>query len=110
MNSLLSADFFKNNFFQTFLSETLSECQLVLIKQARRSVKSNLCPNLHQQTTKFDLAGKDLILEFYILSPRYEVYRGYIVFAFSVIMFVYLSVCLSVNFFFCQIFLSNYLT
>ena len=29
-----------------------------------------------------------------------EVYRGYIVFAFSVIMFVCLSVCLSVNFFF----------
>ena len=26
--------------------------------------------------------------------PRYEVYRGYIVFAFSVIMFVCLSVCL----------------
>ena len=34
------------------------------------------------------------------LYPRYEVYRGYIVFAFSVIMFVCLSVCLSVNFFF----------
>ena len=38
------------------------------------------------------------------LYPRYEVYRGYIVFAFSVIMFVGLSVCLfvclSVNFFF----------
>ena len=33
------------------------------------------------------------------LYPRYEVYRGYIVFAFSVIMFVCLSVCLSVNFF-----------
>ena len=28
------------------------------------------------------------------LYPRYEVYRGYIVFAFSVIMFVCLSVCL----------------
>ena len=35
------------------------------------------------------------------LYPRYEVYRGYIVFAFSV--------CLSVNFFFRQRFLSNYL-
>ena len=34
------------------------------------------------------------------LYPRYEVYRGYIVFAFSVIMFVCLFVCLSVNFFF----------
>ena len=38
------------------------------------------------------------------IYPRYEVYRGYIVFAFSVIMFVCLSVCwfacLSVNFFF----------
>ena len=43
------------------------------------------------------------------LYPRYEVYRGYIVFAFSVIMFVCLSVCLSVNFFFRQRFLSNYL-
>ena len=31
-----------------------------------------------------------------MIIPRYEVYRGYIVFAFSVIMFV----CLSVNFFF----------
>ena len=30
----------------------------------------------------------------YILYPRYEVYRGYIVFAFSVIMFVCLFVCL----------------
>ena len=28
------------------------------------------------------------------LYPRYEVYRGYIVFAFSVIMFVCLFVCL----------------
>ena len=66
----------------------------------------------------------------FLLYPRYEVYRGYIVFAFSVIMFVCLSVyivfafsvimfvclsvcwfvCLSVNFFFCQRFLSNYLT
>ena len=44
-----------------------------------------------------------------IFIPRYEVYRGYIVFAFSVIMFVCLSVCLSVNFFFRQRFLSNYL-
>ena len=33
------------------------------------------------------------------LYPRYEVYRWYIVFAFSVIMFVCLLVCLSVNFF-----------
>ena len=29
----------------------------------------------------------------FVLYPRYEVYRGYIVFAFSVIMFVGLSVC-----------------
>ena len=37
------------------------------------------------------------MLIFYgIFNPRYEVYEGYIVFAFSVIMFVYLSVCLSV--------------
>ena len=36
------------------------------------------------------------VLLFSLLYPRYEVYRGYIVFAFSVIMFVCLSVCLSV--------------
>ena len=36
------------------------------------------------------------ILKFGTLYPRYEVYRGYIVFAFSVIMFVCLSVCLFV--------------
>ena len=47
-------------------------------------------------------------LGLHFLYPRYEVYRGYIVFAFSVIMFVGLSVCLSVNFFFRQRFLSNY--
>ena len=38
------------------------------------------------------------------LYPRYEVYRGYIVFAFSVIMFVCLSVCLSVCLFVCKLF------
>ena len=44
------------------------------------------------------------------LYPRYEVYRGYIVFAFSVIMFVCLFVCLFVcKLFFRQRFLSNYL-
>ena len=32
----------------------------------------------------------------FLLYPRYEVYRGYIVFAFFVIMFVCLSVCLFV--------------
>ena len=36
------------------------------------------------------------------LYPRYEVYRVYIVFAFSVIMFVCLLVCLSV----CKLFFS----
>ena len=46
----------------------------------------------------------------FLLYPRYEVYRGYIVFAFSVIMFVCLSVCLFVcKLFFRQRFLSNYL-
>ena len=33
------------------------------------------------------------------LYPWYEVYRGYIVFVFSVTMFVCLFVCLFVNFF-----------
>ena len=41
-----------------------------------------------------------------VIPPVYEVYRGYIVFAFSVLMFV----CLSANFFFRQRFLSYYLT
>ena len=39
-----------------------------------------------------------------IIPPVYEVYRGYIVFAFSVRMFVCLSVCLSVNFFSVKVF------
>ena len=51
------------------------------------------------------------VVECSLLYPRYEVYRGYIVFAFSVIMFVCLSVCLFVCklFFFRQRFLSNFL-
>ena len=40
------------------------------------------------------------IIHIDIFIPRYEVYRGYIVFAFSVIMFV----CLSVNFVFVKYF------
>ena len=40
-----------------------------------------------------------VVLLFVIIPAVYEVYRGYIVFGFSVIMFVCLSVCLSVNFF-----------
>ena len=54
-----------------------------------------------------DLFSRIIVSGAYLLYlyPRYEVYRGYIVFAFSVIMFV----CLSVNFFFRQRFLSNYL-
>ena len=51
------------------------------------------------------------LLHLLIFIPRYEVYRGYIVFAFSVIMFVGLSVGLSVcKLFFRQRFLRNYLT
>ena len=48
------------------------------------------------------LSGRDIVLHskeshpLALLYPRYEVYRGYIVFAFSVIMFVCLFVCLSV--------------
>ena len=38
-----------------------------------------------------------------LLYPQYEVYKGYIVFAFSVIMFVCLSVCLFV----CKLFFSS---
>ena len=43
-----------------------------------------------------------------IIPPAYEVYRGYIVFAFSVYMFVCVRACLLT--FFCQRFLGNYLT
>ena len=47
------------------------------------------------------LAGRCLLVKMFItleshgifLYPRYEVYRGYIVFAISVIIFVCLSVC-----------------
>ena len=46
---------------------------------------------------------QSLIVFSCILYPWYKVYRGYIGFGFSVIMFV----CLSVNFFFRQIFLKN---
>ena len=38
-----------------------------------------------------------------LLYPRYEVHRGFIVFAFSVIMFVCLFVCLFV----CKLFFSS---
>ena len=41
------------------------------------------------------------------LYPQYEVYRGYIVFAFSVIMFVCLLVCLSVGLSVCKLFFSS---
>ena len=61
----------------------------------------------HRQPWQFSIitdCGEDLSW----LYPRYEVYRGYIVFAFSVIMFVCLFVCLSVNFFFRRRFLGNY--
>ena len=52
---------------------------------------------------RYDPTPVDLISNFFVLCtnmkvylyPRYEVYRGYIVFAFSVIMFVCLSVCFS---------------
>ena len=40
-----------------------------------------------------------------LLYPRYEVYRGYIAFAFSVIMFV---ICLFVCLFVCKLFLSKF--
>ena len=46
------------------------------------------------------------LCKYIFIPPVYEVYRGYIVFAFSVRMFV----CVSVNFFFRQRFLRNYLT
>ena len=62
---------------------------------------------------EFRKCFSNFMISITLLYPRYEVYRGYIVFAFSVIMFVCLSVCLfvclSVNFFFRQRFLSNYL-
>ena len=35
----------------------------------------------------------------FIIPPAYEVYKGYIVFAFSVRMLVCVCVCVSVNFF-----------
>ena len=61
---------------------------------------SHLFANVFNQTSISK--NKSIFFSCYLnpfLYPRYEVYRGYIVFAFSVIMFVCLSVCLSVNFF-----------
>ena len=58
---------------------------------------------IQERYHKFDLFACSVILHAFLLSanlyflyPRYEVYRGYIVFAFSVIMFVCLCVCLFV--------------
>ena len=67
------------------------------------------CIVLYKCKTIFSICGSIISIICTLLYPRYEVYRGYIVFAFSVIMFVCLFVCLSVNFFFRQRFLSNYL-
>ena len=61
-------------------------------------------------TMMFILSGMFFFQKMLFIIPLvYEVYRGYIVFAFSVIMFVCLYVCLYVNFFFVR-FLRNYLT
>ena len=48
----------------------------------------------------------DSTIPLLVIPPVYEVYRGYIVFAFSVCV----CVCVYVNFFFRQRFLRNYLT
>ena len=72
----------------------------------------NLCSNIPHlctvsilnKATRFkDFHGSNRLTYLYLLYPRYEVYRGYIVFAFSVIMFVCLSVCLFV----CKLFFSS---
>ena len=55
---------------------------------------------MYQFTHSFTLQTNDNVV--IIIPPVYEVYRGYIVFAFSVIMFVCLFVCLSV----CKLFFS----
>ena len=43
------------------------------------------------------------LCHFVIITPAYEVYRGYIVFAFSVYMFVCVCACVFVNFFLSKI-------
>ena len=63
----------------------------ILMSFNEGQIKQQICCSV---TLLFSYMG------FIYLYPRYEVYRGYIVFAFSVIMFVCLFVCLSVNFFF----------
>ena len=52
---------------------------------------------------KFVQINMKHLLYLCLLYPWYEVYRGNIVFAFSVIMYVCVSVCLSVNFFMSKI-------
>ena len=62
--------------------------------------KEQMCKSGSQSTQSDQLLNVAVFLRCFIIPPVYEVYRGYIVFAFSVRMFVCLSVCLSVNFFF----------
>ena len=59
------------------------------------TVMSVPCSLLITYWERADLLGL-LCVMFLLLYPRYEVYRGYIVFAFSVNMVVCLFVCLSV--------------
>ena len=67
-----------SRFFLLFFIEIFSPCSVLIIMEP----KYTECSSMH-------------VLSFgFIIPPVYEVYRGYIVFAFSVRMFVCLSVCL----------------
>ena len=64
--------------------------------QAQCFVEPDLSPNCLLRLSADDTCRYRVNLYIscgYLLYPRYEVYRGYIVFAFSVIMFVCLFVC-----------------
>ena len=64
---------------------------------------SQICKIFNSSCFIKEFVGDDQL----IIPPVYEVYRGYIVFAFSVCVFVCLCVC---KLFFRQRFLRNYLT
>ena len=85
-----------------------------LLMGRKKQIKIQLTPILYSNWWSNIVTWKTILLcfavpifflfyDFTCLYPRYEVYRGYIVFAFSVIMFVCLSVCLFV----CKLFFSS---
>ena len=87
-------------------SAFVAELLVSLIQQAW-IFQTDRIPSTHWDLDIYRLSSAFVAELLVSLCPRYEIYRGYIVFAFSVIMFVCLSVCwfvcLSVYFFLSKI-------